>query len=154
MAQNGYWFNDNGEIVKSNVYIIYGSPASGKTTYVKKHMAYGDLVVDLDLIKQSLSMSNKTETPDNLLSVALSVREHLYQLIVSKQFHCKNVWVVASLPLAQERNELKERLDAQLVFVEASEEDCIKRAMADDERVDKDKQIAVIRKWFKKYYRD
>jgi predicted kinase len=154
MTQNGYWFDEDGEIVKSNVYLVYGSPASGKTTYVKNNMAYGDLVVDLDLIKQSLSMSNKTEAPDNLLSVALNVRDYLYNLVESRQFHCNNVWIVASLPIAEERNELRSRLGAQLVFMEATEAECMKRAMADDERQDKEKQVAVIRKWFKKYYCD
>jgi len=72
----GYKFDKNGSLVPVDVYIVWGSPASGKTTYVKKHMEGGDLVVDLDLIKQSISMKEKTTAGDNLLNVALSVREH------------------------------------------------------------------------------
>ena len=32
------------------VYIIYGSPLSGKTTYVKEHAQKGDLIIDIDNI--------------------------------------------------------------------------------------------------------
>ena len=148
----GLRFNADGEIERTQVFIVYGSPASGKTTYVRKHMQPGDLVVDLDLLKQSISMADKTDASVRLLPIALAMRETLYQLIEQRQIDCDNVWVIGGLPNYDEREALRRRLDAELVFIEATKEQCIERAMNDPERKDKDIQVKVIEKWFKKYF--
>ena len=152
---NGYKFNELGEMVPIDVYIVWGSPASGKTTYVKNHMEDGDLVIDLDLIKQSLSMKEKTATGDNLLPIALKVRELLYDIIRARDLNCNSVWVIGGLPDADERIALANRLNTdKLIYIEATMEQCIERAMNDDERKDKDIQIRIIEKWFKRFYSD
>lgn len=152
--KEGYKFDKNGEMVPIDVYIVWGSPASGKTTYVRKNMKNGDLVVDLDLIKQSLSLEGKTKAPDNLVNIALNVREHIYKLIETRKINSNDVWVVAGLPNAEERKNLKKRLNAKLIFIEATKQQCIDRAMNDSERQDKEKQIKIINKWFNIYYGD
>lgn len=131
------------------VYIVWGSPGSGKTTYVKNNMDKGDMVVDLDLIKQSISMASKTNATDNLLNTALSIQEHLYNLIEYREvIRCNNIWVVAGLPNAIDREYLKNRLRAELIQIKATKEECIDRAMKDDEREDKELQMRIIDKWF------
>lgn len=137
-----------------NVIIVWGAPASGKTTYVREHMQPGDLVIDLDLIKQSISMAGKTAAADSLLPVALSVRDHLYSLVAQRSINCETVWVVSCLPRHEERCELADRLRAtDNVFVEASEQECIDRALRDQERRDKGLQLRIIRNWFNEFRR-
>lgn len=149
----GLKFDKNGNLVPVDVYIVWGSPASGKTTYVKKHMEDGDLVVDLDLIKQSISMKEKTTAGDDLLNVALSVREHLYDLISERDIGCKNVWVVAGLPQKEERDKLSGRIKAtEFIYIEATQKECIDRAMNDSERKNKEMQKNIIEKWFKQFH--
>lgn len=149
---NGLRFDENGNVVPQNVYIVWGSPASGKTTYVREHMQLGDLVVDLDLIKQAISMTDKTNASDNLLPIALTLRDTLYLLIQRREIQCDNVWIIAGLPRREQRDALKVRLDAKLVFVQATKEECIERALKDEERTDKDKQLFIIEKLFKQYH--
>ncbi len=146
-------FDGEGNLLPMGVNIVWGSPASGKTTYVKKHMEEGDMVVDLDLIKQSISLKTKTECNDNLLSTAIMIREMLYDLIRKREVDCNNVWVVAGLPKQEERDALETHVRAtQIIFIEATQEECIARAMNDNERKDKAKQLEVIEKWFKQFY--
>ena len=134
------------------VFIVWGSPGSGKTTYVREHMEWGDLIVDLDLIKQSISMEDKTNASFTLLGTALSIREHLYDLIGRREVTALNAWVVAGLPKREGRIALKERLNAdELIHIEATKEECIERAMKDDERTNKDLQMQIIDKWFRAY---
>lgn len=147
----GYYFNEKGEVMPTNVYIVYGAPASGKTTYVKKHKTKGDLVVDLDYIKQSISLEGKTETPDNLLDTALAMRECIYEMIEKKEVDCESIWVVAGLPNKEERLRLKDRLKGTLIFIDADYDECIKRAQEDNERVDKKKAVQIIEKYFKNF---
>lgn len=133
----GYYFDDNGEMRQAKTYIVWGSPASGKTTYVREHKQDGDLVVDLDLIKQAISMSNSKDTPTNLLPVAIGIKEYIYDLIEDGDIDCKNKWIVATLPNRKERLELAERLDAELIYIDSTYHDCIKRVDKDSERTDK-----------------
>lgn len=147
----GYYFDDDGNIKQLKTYIVWGSPASGKTTYVREHMQVGDLVVDLDLIKQAISMCNKSNTPDNLLPVATGVRDYIYSLIESSEVDCKNKWVIASLPSKKERLELAERLNANLIYIDAAYHECLKRVDEDTEREDKVFWKYLVDKWWEQY---
>ena len=151
ILHNGCYFNDEGELVRMAVYIVCGSPASGKTTLVREKMTPGDLVVDLDMIKQSISLIPGKETPDNLLDIALGIREYLYELIEERAVDCRNVWVIASLPRRAERQELVERLGAELIECKVPYHEAIARAKADDERRNKTLQLALIDRYFENY---
>ena len=51
---------------KKRIYIVWGSPMSGKSTYVKQVMQYGDMVVDLDIIWYAISYQDMYIKPDPL----------------------------------------------------------------------------------------
>ena len=133
------------------VYIIYGPPAAGKTTYVRQNKKANDLVVDFDLIKQAITMNRKTENAGKLHRVAEGIREYLYKEIETRSVECENAWVIGAFPKAAERQQLAERLNAELIFINTSYSQCISRAMKDDERTDKELQLRIIDKWFLNY---
>lgn len=151
IVHNGCYFNEDGELVQMKVYVVHGSPASGKTSYVREHMSPGDLVVDLDYIKQAISFCTPIDAPENLLNVAIGVRDYLYELIEERAVDCCNVWVVACLPKRDERRELIERLDAEPVHCSADYHECIERARYDDEGRDVTLRRALIDKYFEQY---
>ena len=151
VLHNGCYFDDEGNLVKMKVYIVHGSPASGKSTLVSERMTPGDLVVDLDLLKQAISLQPKTETPENLLPIAMGLRDYLYELISDRAVDCRNVWVIASLPRRQEREELAEKLGAELIHCSAEYHECLARAGNDMNRRDKTLQRALIDKYFEQY---
>ncbi len=151
ILNRGCYFNDDGELVQMKVYIVWGSPASGKSTYVAEHMNPGDLVVDLDNLKQAISLQPKTETPDNLLDIAIELRDCLYKMIEERAVDCKNVWVIAALPQRKEREALGLRLGAELIHMNAGYHECIRRAGEDDNRRDKMLQRALIDRYFERF---
>jgi len=80
------------------------------------------------------------------------MREHLYELIAKRRIKCQSVWIVAGLPKIYEREQLKSRVKADdLIFINVSKDECIKRITNDDERVDKNKQLLIIDKWFREF---
>ena len=86
--RNGVAFDEEGNLIKqANVFLICGSPASGKTTYVAEHKGECDLVVDLDYICAALAGEAGNVHTDRkpVLSVALEVRELLYQIIAERK---------------------------------------------------------------------
>lgn len=155
-----YYFDEDGNMCKkiievdtvAKVYIVYGCPGSGKSNYVKEHMSIGDMVVDLDLIAQAIGLQSKTETPINLVGVTLDVREYLYGLIAMRSIKCESIWIVAGLPKAYEREQLVCKVKADdSIFIDVSKDECIKRVMNDQERINKNKQIEIINKWFREF---
>lgn len=150
-VKNGIYFDEDGNLRQTKVYIVYGSPGAGKTTYVRRNKQIGDLVVDLDLIKQAISMEGKTEATDNLLGIAIGIRDYIYSVIEKKEYDCKNVWVIASLPKKIDRESLSKKLEGELIFIDTNINECIDRVNNDSERKNKELQLKIIEKWFANY---
>ncbi len=136
---------------RQKCYIVYGPPAGGKTTFVKANKQKGDLVVDLDYLGTAISLDDKLALPDNLLPAVFALRECLYGLIENRRIDCKNIWIIAGLPRKGERMMLRNRLGAELIYVGAEYEECVRRAELDEERKDKRKAREIIGKYFARY---
>lgn len=150
---NGVYFGADGQPVPQRVVIVWGPPAGGKSTYIREHMDPTDLVIDLDLIRQALTMGGRDSTSNNLVALALLVREFLFGQIERREavVDCKTVWIAATLPNRAEREGLAKRLRAELIFVGQPMGLCIERAMSDLERTDKLLQREIIERWFEQY---
>lgn len=148
---NGLCFDDEGNVIKNkNVFIVWGAPASGKTSYVEKNKGKYDLIVDLDLIIAALSMTNGKKVTEDYLPFALDVRELLYNLIAERKYYFEKAWIIATLPKKEERTALQKRLDAELIYIDTSKEECLRHACNDDERKNKELQYKIINKYFDK----
>ncbi len=150
---NGCYFTPDGQLNHQRVVIVWGPPASGKNTYIREHMDPTDLVVDLDLIRQALTMGTRDSKSNNLVALALSVREFLFTQIEQRteQVDCKTVWVAATLPKKESREALAKRLGAELVFLSRPYDECLELAMSDKTRSDKLLQREIIERWFEQY---
>ena len=135
---------------RKEVFIVYGSPLAGKSTYVRENMEPGDLVVDLDAIRSGISLQPLYTPAPPLQKTAFAVRDFLYEQIRIRAGEWQTAWVIAGLPRKNERERLAARLGASLVLVEATAEECHKRLYAaDDGRYPEwDKFID---QWFKDY---
>ena len=150
-TSNGYYFDEDGNLVPIKKYIVYGSPGSGKTAYVREHREIGDLVVDLDLIKQSISMTDRTTETDNLLDISIGIRDYIYKRIEDNNINTKAIWIIASLPKKKQREELSERLGAELIFIDKDINECLNNVYLDTNRKDKTLEKYIIEKWFENY---
>lgn len=138
---------------KKKVFIVYGSPLSGKSTWVKSVAQPNDLIVDMDNIHQMVSVNDRYDKNDRLNSVVFEVRDKLYELIKYRSGKWQNAYVIAGVPMVGERERLVKRLNAdELVFIECDKEECINRLnqrdMSDESR---SKWLQYIHDWFDKY---
>lgn len=147
---NGYYY-DNGVMKFTKVHIVSGAPAAGKSTYIDKHKEPGDLLIDLDKIKDALGQPRESKY-SNLTGLALNLREYLYGLVADRDslIDCKHVWIAATLPNKFERESLAKRLDAEVIQLEVSKAECHKRVANDNKRMDKDYEHKTVDKYFKK----
>lgn len=109
------------------VYIVYGSPLSGKTTYVNEVAESGDLIIDLDSIWQCVSGQPRYVKPNRLKSVVFNVRDNLLESVKYRRGKWLNAYIIGGYPLANERERLASTLGARLIYIDSSKEECIKR---------------------------
>lgn len=145
---NGMYF-ENGMPTPQKIYIVYGAPASGKTSYVKKHMKVGDLIVDLDYLMHAISYTDRNEDSNNLLNIVFKIRECIYDAIISKEVDAERIWIISGLPKKKEREQLKEQMQAILVPILKTKQECYENAKKDNR--DMYLQKIIIDKWFEEY---
>jgi len=142
-----YTFDEDGNlVVNKNVTIVHGAPCSGKTTYVKRHKGKYDIVVDLDYIKYALLLGD--DDVADVLPWAWDVRDFLYERIAQRAKYFEHCWVIATLPKRKEREDLAQRLHANLLHIDTDKETCLLRAMT---RNDVGKQRQIIEKYFENF---
>lgn len=134
-----------------HVYIVYGSPLSGKTTYVNDIRCDGDLVVDIDSIWQCVSGCNRYVKPNRLRSIVFGVRDKLIEDIKYRRGKWQNAYVIGSYPLISERERLCRELDAELIYIDTSKEECMDRLLQCNDGREIDEWTKYIDDWWKTF---
>jgi hypothetical protein len=139
-------------VVEHSIYIVYGAPLSVKSSYVKQNMQRGDLVIDMDLIFKALSMQSVYDKPNNLLSNVFAVRNLLIDNIKTRYGKWFDCYIIGGYPIKFEREKLASELNAELIFCDATKEECISRLYNDSDRLlYREQWSSYINKWFEQY---
>lgn len=109
------------------VYLVYGSPLSGKTTWVTENMSYGDLVVDMDSIWQCLSAQGRYVKPNRLKSNVFGTRDALLDMVKTRRGNWLNAYVITTSPVLSERERLCRTLGAREIHINTEKEECLRR---------------------------
>ena len=134
---------------RKQVYIIYGSPFSGKMDYVREAAGADDLICDVDSIYQSISINNRYNKSNKLKSNVFAIRDFIIDMIKVRQGKWNNAFIVATLSSRQQRERLCNLVNARLVFINTSKEDCIRRCI---EQTNNNKEyIDYIEEWFEEF---
>lgn len=81
------------------IHIITGPPLSGKSTFIRTHAKHGDIVVDLDEIARSITVSDNThDYPQHIRKLAIGVRASLIEKIMNSNVESINVWIIHGDP--------------------------------------------------------
>ena len=131
------------------IYLVYGSPLSGKSTYVKDNMNYGDIVVDMDNIWECISGQDRYVKPKRLTQNVFSIRDSLIDMIRVRRGNWLNAYVIGGYPLISERERLMRSLGAREIFIDTSKEECIERLKSLNNRPNDYEKY--IEEWWEKY---
>lgn len=139
-----------GFVRKRQVYIVWGPPLAGKTTYVRQQMERGDLVMDMDSLTEAISGCDRYDRPEELKQISFILRDALIDAVRTRAGKWQAAFVIGSYPRKDERERLATRLGAECIEVEATREDCLlrldQRFTREDPRHDEWKSY--IDKWF------
>lgn len=133
---------------KREIFLVYGSPMSGKSTYVKTVAEPGDLIVDINNIWECISVNGVHA--NKVKSVVFAVRDRLLEAVKHRLGKWDNCYIIGGYPLISERERLCKELGAREIFIDTPKEVCMERLKASEDR-DQEEYKKFIEDWWKKY---
>lgn len=136
------------------VYLVYGSPCSGKTSWVDEVANGDDLILDVDRIWDAVcndgryrKVNGKSGRPHRLKANVFGIRDTLLEQIRIRKGMWRNAYIIGGYPLRTDRDRVCDMLNATPVYISATIDECLERA--DRERPKEWKEY--IRNWFDDY---
>lgn len=114
------------------VYLVYGSPCAGKTTWVNSVANDDDLIIDIDRIWECLCNSDRYHKPNRIKSNVFGVRDALLDQVKVRKGMWRNAYIIGAYPLRTDRDRLCSLLRAREVFIAETKETCMGRAENDE----------------------
>lgn len=130
------------------VYLVYGPPLAGKSTWVQSVAGEKDLILDLDKIWQAVTNNPEYIKPEEIKTCVFAVRDTLLDCIKSRRGKWTRAYVIGGYPIAREREELAAKLGAELVPVIEPEAECLARLDRASDGRDKAAWTRYIRDWY------
>lgn len=135
---------------RKEIYLIYGSPCSGKSTYLDSVKQRGDLIVDVDRIRQCVSGMNTYEIVPALNSVVFGIRDYLMDAVRTRQGKWNRAYIIGGFPLISERERICKQTGAQEIYIESTKEECLRRFDAKPDGRDNEWK-RYIEEWWERY---
>lgn len=133
------------------VYVVYGAPLSGKTTWVKNNIGYNDIVYDFDAIMGTLTHLPYQAKNSNIIGYVLDIRDSIIRRL-HRDNRLDNAYLI-SVFIGKMFEESLKGLDVEFIKMEATKQECMSR-LATSNRENQDELAGVIQDWFEKYGED
>lgn len=134
------------------VTIVTGPPGSGKTSYVRDHCAWGDLIVDVDALYSALSGQPWYDKPIELMPYVLAARDAVLDRLGKDSTKVRHGWIVTSEADVSKLEHMRSALGAELMVLEVNATECIYRISQDERRRDKTELWRkIVNAWWEKY---
>jgi len=130
------------------VFLVWGSPLAGKTTFVEDTRSTGDMVVDIDNMWECVSGSRYTK-PNKLKSVVFGMRDYLMDCVKVRRGKWDKAYIIGGFPLISDRERILKEYGAREIFISTTKEECIARLDACDDGRDKDAWRGYIEEWWR-----
>ena len=131
------------------VYIVYGAPCSGKSSYVADIAEPSDMILDIDKLWSAIRADkcNQYEKPNELKQNVFALRDTMLDMIRVRRGRWCNAYIIGGYPLQAERERLMEIVSAdKLIFIDTPKDVCLLRASAKS-----DEWKNFVETWFERY---
>ena len=134
-----------------HIYLVYGCPLSGKSTFVKDRAGIHDLIVDVDSIYACISNNPLYTKSNRLYDNVRAVQDALLDSIKYKRGKWINAFIISGMPYAGERERFCIEYGAEPIFIECDQDTALSRLGAVQDGRDKNEWSGYINKWFMRY---
>lgn len=141
-----------GYCAERKVYYVYGSPCSGKTTFVSNIKGNSDIVIDIDNIWECIT-GERYFKPAALKTNAFIIRDCLYDMVKTRAGKWERAFIITGGALKRERERQIDVFGAEPIFIDTDKETCLMRLATDNRRTEQQRTEwrKYIEQWFSEY---
>lgn len=113
------------------VYLIHGSPCSGKSTYAKSVAGPGDIILDMDAIWACISAQDSGGhfcRDERLRHNVFKIRDCMLDMIKTRYGEWANAYIIGGYPRIMERERMATLYGAEIIHIDTPKEVCLQRA--------------------------
>jgi adenylate kinase family enzyme len=113
------------------VYLIHGSPCSGKSTYTASVAGPGDIILDMDAIWACISAQEAGGhfcRDERLRHNVFRVRDCMLDMIKTRYGEWANAYIIGGYPRIMERERMASLYGAEIIHIDTPKEICLQRA--------------------------
>lgn len=129
---------------RKQVYIVWGSPYSGRHTAVRQMMRTGDIVLDIDTLWDAITIGRPNACRYNVFKLW----DSLFDQIKTRYGQWCDAYVIGTYADRYERDRVAQELGAELIHCESTKDDCIRRAVEAGDTTE------YVVKWWEQYERN
>ena len=134
-----------------HIYLVYGSPLSGKSAYVRERAGLHDLIIDVDKIYACISNNPLYTKSMRLYDCKDAVQSALLDCIKHKRGKWINAFIIGGYPFRGERERLCVEYGAEPIYIDCTEEEAYGRLDAVEDGRDKAEWRKYIATWWSRY---
>lgn len=123
---------------QQKVYIVYGSPLSGKTSWVKNNATKDDIILDLDNLYQAITINARYDKNKKISTNVFQLRDCMLDMIKCRTGKWNDAYIIGGYPSSIDRMRLSETLGAELIHIDTTKEECLRRLKEDTQRNQED----------------
>lgn len=116
------------------VYLVWGAPCSGKTSFVMQNKGRNDFIIDMDAIWRAITGGEKYDKPDALRTQAFAVRDSLLDTVKTRAGKWATAYYVTTEPRKAARDRLCAKLGAEPLYIPCTRDEALDRLARDPER--------------------
>ena len=132
------------------VFLVYGSPLSGKSTAVREMMRHGDIVLDIDRLWSAITMQPEFVKPDSCKLNVFKLRGEVLSQIKMRYGNWSDAYVIGGYPDKYERERVAATLGAAVIYCESTIDECLQRRRDSGRPEEWDE---FVKKWWEDYLR-
>lgn len=117
------------------VYLVTGSPAAGKSSFVAVSARADDLVLDIDSLWDAICTGGSFVKPERMKGEAFALRDALLDRVRMRAGRWRCAWVIGTYPLVAERRRVLALLGAEELHIEVTKEEALGRCGEDERRI-------------------
>ena len=134
-----------------HVYLVYGCPLSGKTSFVKERAGLHDLVIDIDAIYAAISNNPPYIKSNRLYENMKAVHDCLLDTVKYKRGKWVNAFIIGGYPFKGERERFCTEYGAEAIFIECDKETALQRLASVQDGREIKEWSKYIEQWHERY---
>lgn len=131
-----------------HIYLVYGCPLSGKSTYVKERAGVHDLIIDIDKIYACISNNPPYIKSGRIADNAFAVRDCLFEQLKTRRGKWINAFIIGGYPFKGERERIAAEYGAEEIFIDCDKDTAINRLNTCQDGRDIQEWTKYINVWF------